>query len=104
MVVNQRFSCHLFLVKICFDSLLNLVSLYQRIVFLCQALTDFLEYLLLQLYRLRDKFPNTASRLQTTASILAEIVDHGDQVQSAVKQIILDRIQVAAMEITSRTP
>ncbi|CAD5164923.1 unnamed protein product [Musa acuminata subsp. malaccensis] len=75
-----------------------------RIVLLCQALTDFLEYLLLQLYRLRDKFPNTSSRLQTIASILEEIVDHGVQVQSAVKQIISDRIQVAAMEITSRTP
>ncbi|CAL9039010.1 unnamed protein product, partial [Musa banksii] len=66
-----------------------------RIVLLCQALTDFLEYLLLQLYRLRDKFPNTSSILQTIASILAEIVDHGVQVQGAVKQIISDRIQVA---------
>ncbi|RRT78859.1 hypothetical protein BHM03_00030644 [Ensete ventricosum] len=75
-----------------------------RIVLLCQAFTDFLEYLLLQLYRLRDKFLNTSSRLQTTASLLAEIVDHGDQVQSAVKQIILDRIQITAMEITSITP
>ncbi|RWV93865.1 hypothetical protein GW17_00043642 [Ensete ventricosum] len=40
-----------------------------RIVLLCQAFTDFLVYLLLQLYRLRDKFPNTSSRLQTTASL-----------------------------------
>ncbi|CAL9133065.1 unnamed protein product, partial [Musa textilis] len=63
-----------------------------RVVLLCQAFTDFAA--ITQVERQASKHI-----LQIT-----EIVDHGDQVQSAVKQIILDRIQVTAMEITSRTP